>query len=516
FALIRFCYNQRAINPAYKRLTWAIFGVATPSDLISDRNRTPFNIGQAIRIHGFTLEEAQPLVTGLTEKFNNSENILKEILIWTNGQPFLTQKLCNLVLNLSRDSVSDPLEIPPGTEAFWIENLVKSRIIQNWQSQDEPEHLKTIRDRILRNEQRAGRLLGIYQQILQGMQVSTDDNREQTELLLSGLVIKERGYLQVRNPIYKQVFDLVWVEKQLGKLRPYSQTFDAWITSQKIDNSRLLRGQALKDAQLWAQGKSLSDLDYQFLAASVEIDRQEIQQKIEAERTKAIEAKLIEEQKRLQQEQKTARLQRIFLFLVSSAFFLASGLGLIAFWQFRQARISEIKALTSSSQGLFASNRQLDAMIAAIKAKHRVQDLGGVEVTATKNLELALRQTVYGNNEVNRLIGHQGGVLGVDISPDDRLIATASNDKTVKLWQRDGTLLHTLKHTATVHRVAFSADSRLIVSGSLDGTIKLWRVDGTLIQTIKGHQAPVWGVEFSPNGQMIASASDDKTIKLWQ
>ncbi|MBE9225821.1 AAA-like domain-containing protein [Phormidium sp. LEGE 05292] len=515
FALIRFCYNQRAINPAYKNLTWAIFGVATPSDLITDRNRTPFNIGKAIEINGFTLEEAQPLAKGLTGKFRNSGSILKEILTWTNGQPFLTHKLCNLVLNLSKDSVSDSLEILPGTEGFWVETLVKFCIIQNWQSQDEPEHLKTIRDRILRNEQRAGRLLAIYQQILQSIQVPADDSREQEELLLSGLIERKYGLFQVKNLIYQRVFNQDWVEKELKKLRPYSQTFDAWIASQKTDTSRLLRGQALKDAQLWAQGKSLSDLDYHFLAASLEIDHQETQRKIEAERTKAIETQLIEEQKRLQQEQKIARLQRLFLMLVSSAFFLASALGLIAFWQYRQARISEIRALTSSSEGLFASHRQLDAMIEAIKAKRRLQDLGDVDPETAKNVEIALRQTVYGNNEFNRLIGHQGSVLSVDISPNDRLIATASNDKTVKLWRRDGTLLHTLKHTATVHRVAFNPDSRLIVSGSLDGKIRLWSIDGRLIQTIQGHQVSIWGVAFSPNGKFIASSSSDKTIKLW-
>ena len=53
FALIRFCYNQRAINPEYNRISFAIFGVATPSDLIADKNRTPFNIGQAIDLRGF-------------------------------------------------------------------------------------------------------------------------------------------------------------------------------------------------------------------------------------------------------------------------------------------------------------------------------------------------------------------------------------------------------------------------------------------------------------------------------
>ncbi|HEY9635021.1 MAG TPA: AAA-like domain-containing protein [Coleofasciculaceae cyanobacterium] len=58
FALIRFLYNQRAIEPEYKRITFAIFGVATPSDLIQDSNRTPFNIGKAIELHGFIWRNA--------------------------------------------------------------------------------------------------------------------------------------------------------------------------------------------------------------------------------------------------------------------------------------------------------------------------------------------------------------------------------------------------------------------------------------------------------------------------
>ncbi|WP_442921685.1 AAA-like domain-containing protein [Microcoleus sp. Aus8_D2] len=77
FAWVRFCYNQRAINPEYQRITFAIFGVATPSDLIADRTRTPFNIGKAIELHGFELSEAHPLLKGLEKNLNNSQAILK-------------------------------------------------------------------------------------------------------------------------------------------------------------------------------------------------------------------------------------------------------------------------------------------------------------------------------------------------------------------------------------------------------------------------------------------------------
>lgn len=276
FGLIRYCYNQRTTNSAYQRLTFAIFGVATPSDLIQNKLHTPFNIGKAIQLSGFTLQEAQPLTQGLTSLGGDGERILAEILTWTGGQPFLTQKLCLLTVTELRKR--------NGLDAFSISELVRSRIIHNWQFQDEPEHLRTIRDRILHHEKRAGRILSLHQQLLQGCLVPTDDSREQVELLLSGLVIKQQGYLKIKNLIYQAVFNLEWVEQQLHNLRPYSQTFEAWTASQQTDASRLLRGQALQDALLWAQGKSLSDLDYQFLAASQALDKRLVENALAAER----------------------------------------------------------------------------------------------------------------------------------------------------------------------------------------------------------------------------------------
>ena len=75
FTLIRFCYNQRSLNPEYRRLTFAFFGVATPANLINDIQTTPFNIGQPIQLEGFKEHEAQPLLHGLSEKVSNPQTI---------------------------------------------------------------------------------------------------------------------------------------------------------------------------------------------------------------------------------------------------------------------------------------------------------------------------------------------------------------------------------------------------------------------------------------------------------
>ncbi|MBW4456525.1 MAG: CHASE2 domain-containing protein [Nostoc indistinguendum CM1-VF10] len=236
-ALIRVCYNKRADNPAYQRLTFALLGVTTPYDLIQDKQRTPFNIGRAIELNGFQLSEAQPLAEGLVGKFINPQIVLQEILAWSGGQPFLTQKLCQLAMatptsslrDATRTAIASSCIIPPGGEAEYIEKLVRSQIIDNWESQDEPEHLRTIRDRlfcrcadgngILRNEQRIKKLLELYQQILQIGQITANNSPEQMELRLSGLVVKQQGLLKVYNRIYAAVFNQNWFDKALLSLQ---------------------------------------------------------------------------------------------------------------------------------------------------------------------------------------------------------------------------------------------------------------------------------------------------------
>ncbi|ACK67569.1 putative Chase2 sensor protein [Rippkaea orientalis PCC 8801] len=265
FGLIRHCYEQRNTHPDYKRLTFALLGVTTPSDLIQDKTQTPFNIGKAIQLSGFRYEEVQPLIYGLQEKIDHPETIIQEILEWTGGQPFLTQKLCQLVSQTGN-----------------LTEVVKSRIVQNWEIHDEPQHLRTIRDRIIFNQQKAVQLLGLYQKILELGEIEADSSPEQIDLRLSGLVVEKEGKLKVYNPIYQAVFNRNWVEKQLNQLRPYSKAIALWTASQSQDQSCLLQGVALQNALTWALGKNLSEVDYQFLVASQALAKQETEQLLEA------------------------------------------------------------------------------------------------------------------------------------------------------------------------------------------------------------------------------------------
>ena len=512
FALIRFCYNRRAVETDYKRLTFAIFGVAAPADLITDKQRTPFNIGRAIVLSGFNLEEAMPLAQGLDIQALNTQAILQEVLSWTGGQPFLTQKVCQLLVTSSQTAVNEPLNVPPGMEKFWVDSVVRSHILSHWESQDEPEHLRTIRDRLLYDERRTGRLLGIYQRWLEGQAIPTDDSRDQIELLLSGLMVQQAGQLHSKNRIYESVFDLAWVQKQLNALRPYSEAFEAWVTSQQMDESRLLRGQALQDAQAWARGKSLSDLDYRFLALGQEQEQAEIQRSLDLE--KAAAAK------------RTTRLQRILLGMTSGALAIVSALGIAAFWQYRRAiasehtaRLNEVQALISSAEGQFAAHQELDALVDAIKAKRNLQALDEPHPELEAAADRALHQIVYWMNERNRLSGHVTSILAVAYSPDGKLIGTTSRDATARLWAQDGQLLHLFENAGDSYGVAFHPHRPLMATANLDGSLKLWdTTDKAFVRTIQAHTGPAWDVIFSVHRdgtEVLLSGGADQTVKVW-
>jgi hypothetical protein len=306
FAFIRSCYNLRVDRPEYERITFALFGVATPGELIRDKTRTPFNIGRAIELEGFRSDEVEPLGLGMV----NGETVMGEILEWTGGQPFLTQRVCRLVVDPPSPlgKGGHEAERPPSPQVWGdmrvraegemgeeegengvkvplpkgdlggsrlVDQLVRSQVIDRWEANDEQTHLRTMRDRVISLPGQLRReVLGVYQRVLEFGSVGADDSAEQMALRLAGLVVKRDGRLVGYNRIYLAVFDAAWVTGELGRLCPFAEQLAAWVGDRSDD--RLLRGQALVEAWDWSgQQQRVGAEELAFLQAGQALEREE-------------------------------------------------------------------------------------------------------------------------------------------------------------------------------------------------------------------------------------------------
>ncbi len=146
-----------------------------------------------------------------------SKELMREIIHWTGGQPFLTQKICALIVKEHQNNAFDT-----------VQEVVRSKVIQNWRFQDTPVHFQTIEKRFLSNESKAFDLLVLYKGILENGQIHYQNTSEQIELTLSGLVLEDEGQLRLYNLIYEEIFNLNWVEQEKAKLRLYIEEFDNW------------------------------------------------------------------------------------------------------------------------------------------------------------------------------------------------------------------------------------------------------------------------------------------------
>lgn len=145
----------------------------------------------------------------------DSANTFERVLFWTNGHSLLTQKLFSLTTQTLHS-------LSAQEEEKRIDDLVRTKVIDNWSNNELKSHLIGIRSRLLNNQQCSPlKLLELYQKILTAT-ILIDDSQEQQELLNSGLVVRQEDKLVVANRIYQSVFTPDWVAKTL-KIQANSQ-----------------------------------------------------------------------------------------------------------------------------------------------------------------------------------------------------------------------------------------------------------------------------------------------------
>lgn len=200
FAAIRECYNRRQTDPIYEKLAFCLLGVATPADLIVDTRMSPFNIGRRILLTDFVPSEAVPLAQGLV----GGQPVLDRALYWTNGHPYMTQRLCRAI-------AEEPEIITPAQV-----DALCGRLFLTKQARETDDNLAFVRNRLLRSEVDLAALLDLYTQVRAGKKVKDDDTNPLVPVLrLSGVVAANEGFLQQRNRVYDGVFDKEWVQAHM-------------------------------------------------------------------------------------------------------------------------------------------------------------------------------------------------------------------------------------------------------------------------------------------------------------
>jgi hypothetical protein len=367
FASIRAC-NER------ENLTFALFGVAAPADLIKDSTCSPFNIGRGIELKGFQVAEAYGLATGLQDRAKDPAIVLQEILNWTGGQPFLTQKLCKFVQEL-------PTPILAGDEEREIERLVRLKIISDWEIQDEPEHLRTIHNRLKPNRLlQTNKLLDLYRKILHEGYVLVEEDPVQLELRLSGVVVKERDHLQIHNPIYAHVFDRQWLDRVLRQWQPSRNHSVVDENAGKQDESIAVPSQVSQEETGFSRRKVSEPIDREISPTNNKFENK---------------------------SQRDLKIRKLLLWSIISILFITL-FSTLFFLLFRETKHSQIRTLVDSSRILRKNKKYQDSLLKGIEAAKLFQENKGekeLREMVAKNLRSVMREMKLDNEgNLNKLV----------------------------------------------------------------------------------------------------------------
>jgi len=270
--------------------------------------------------------------------------------------------------------------------------------------------------------------------------------------------------------------------------------------------------QSSNEAELLLEIEALRETEQQLRAAL-----REKELKTQLAQATAQQRKLTEQLNQvLQQRLREERIRGLVLALLTVIS------GILGTWAFISENNSQLIALSASSEALLSDNSTFDALLTSLPAGKQLQKSWRATAEAQTRVVTALQQAVYSVRERNRLQGHTDWVSSVSFSPDGELMASGSKDSSIKLWNKDGSLLQDLPgHEAGVHSVSFSPDGKIIASAGADNTIKLWKrnsngkFEAMPEKILTGHTQPVNSINFSADGKTLASASWDNTVKLW-
>jgi len=576
FAAIRQCYNQRTENADLHRLTFCLLGVATPSDLIRDLRITPFNVGKRIELHDFTPQEAAPLAKGLSSKFKaqssnsadeddedskvetrKSKLLLERVLYWTNGHPYLTQRLCQAQSSRaslqSVDGVSEDLFFSP-------------------RARERDDNLIFVRERILRSEVDRASLLHLYEQVLAGRWVGDDEtNRLVNVLRLSGIIRARNGKVEVRNHIYERVFDRNWVTANMP---------DAEVRRQRTAFYRgVLRTTAIA-AVVVAAMLIMVLIAVNSAAKARKALAQSYLSQVQARRASGVAGQRYESLKALREARRyhanetilrdeviaclalvdlRPQSDGIYSLKTTNVFELNLDFGLVATAQTDGAiALRHLKdgQLLKSLPGFGLSVEQLrfapkkPVLLAKYdgEARNQIVVCNWEKGEKLFEIEQGIRAQAidFSADGCKLAVGWTNGHVIVYALPEgevlqeldlrwesgsprapqvlrfnpsgDLLAESCLDDLNVQIWDlTTAQKIWRLYHPGKVYDLSWHPQGELLATACGDGCIYLWDTNRTdkPIKKLIGHESAVTSVAFNHRGSLLATAGLDETIRLW-
>jgi len=175
---------------------------------------------------------------------------------------------------------------------------------------------------------------------------------------------------------------------------------------------------------------------------------------------------------------------------------------------------------------------QISYIYAKISQTIKISDRSILRVQFSPNGQNIVAANAEGNLYIfdangcllNSFSAHTAKIWALAVSPDSQMIASGSEDKTIKLWNLDGKIQqvfsgHGDDASATLRDrivdICFSPDGKILASGSEDYTVRIWSIDGKFMQVLSGHQSSIIGIRFSQDGKTLISVSSDGMVKFW-